>query len=93
MVRDGAGTIVFNGDLAVGESRTVKAAPPVRVQTSDGAVEVTVDGQTPGRRRVRRRRDRAPRRPTCADRHVPCRSTAAVAQAPTGRVRLGPHTR
>ena len=48
VVRDGAGQIVFNGDLAFGDSRTVKAAPPVRVQSSDGGLKVTVDGQDRG---------------------------------------------
>ena len=44
VVRDATGAIVFDGNLAIGETKTVKAAPPVRVQTSDGAVTVAVDG-------------------------------------------------
>jgi hypothetical protein len=48
VVRDGAGHLVFNGDLAFGDSRTVKAAPPVRVQSSDGGLHITVDGQDRG---------------------------------------------
>jgi hypothetical protein len=40
--------VVFNGDLAFGDSRTIKAAPPVRVQSSDGGLQVTVDGQDRG---------------------------------------------
>ncbi|GAA1150175.1 helix-turn-helix domain-containing protein [Nocardioides aquiterrae] len=48
VVRDGAGSVVFNGDLAFGDSRTIKAAPPVRVQSSDGGLRVTVDGQDRG---------------------------------------------
>lgn len=48
VVRDGSGAVVFNGDLAFGDSRTLKAAPPVRVQSSDGALRVTVDGQDRG---------------------------------------------
>ena len=48
VVRDGSGAVVFNGDLAFGDSRTLKAAPPVRVQSSDGALHVTVDGQDRG---------------------------------------------
>ena len=48
VVRDGAGQIVFNGDLAFGDSQTVKAAPPVRIQSSDGGLKVTVDGQDRG---------------------------------------------
>lgn len=43
-VRDGAGEIVWQGDLAAGESRTVPAAPPVRVSASDGALSAAVDG-------------------------------------------------
>ncbi|MDI6911130.1 RodZ domain-containing protein [Nocardioides sp.] len=48
VVRDGAGEVVFSGDLAYGRSKTVKASPPVRVQSSDGALHVTVDGQDRG---------------------------------------------
>ena len=48
VVRDGAGEVVYTGDLAYGESTSVKAAPPVQVQSSDGALEVTVDGQDRG---------------------------------------------
>ncbi len=48
VVRDGTGRVVFNGDLAFGDSRTVKATPPVRIQSSDGGLEVTVDGQQRG---------------------------------------------
>jgi hypothetical protein len=48
VVRDGAGRVVFNGDLAFGDSRTLKAAPPVRVQSSDGALRVSVDGKDQG---------------------------------------------
>jgi cytoskeleton protein RodZ len=48
VVRDGAGEVVFNGDLAFGETKTVQASPPVRVQSSDGALELTVDGQSRG---------------------------------------------
>ncbi|MBI2243267.1 MAG: DUF4115 domain-containing protein [Nocardioides sp.] len=48
VVRDGAGEVVYSGDLAYGQSKTVKASPPVRVQSSDGALHVTVDGQDRG---------------------------------------------
>jgi transcriptional regulator with XRE-family HTH domain len=48
VVRDGAGEVVFNGDLAYGEKRSVKAAPPVQVQSSDGALQVTIDSQKRG---------------------------------------------
>ncbi|QIK76237.1 helix-turn-helix domain-containing protein [Nocardioides piscis] len=45
VVRDGSGAIVFKGNLAAGESKELDAAPPVRVQTTDGALEVALDGQ------------------------------------------------
>ncbi len=45
VVRDGAGEIVFKGNLAVGDTRELDAAPPVRVQSTDGAVTVALDGQ------------------------------------------------
>ncbi|GAW49346.1 MULTISPECIES: helix-turn-helix domain-containing protein [unclassified Nocardioides] len=48
VVRDGAGEVVFNGDLAFGETKTLEASPPVRVQSSDGALELTVDGEARG---------------------------------------------
>lgn len=44
VIRDGAGVEVFTGNLAVGESREVKASPPVRVQSTDGAVTVSLAG-------------------------------------------------
>ena len=48
VVRDGAGEVVFNGDLPYGKQKVLKASPPVRVQSSDGALRVTVDGQDRG---------------------------------------------
>ncbi|KRF34248.1 helix-turn-helix domain-containing protein [Nocardioides sp. Soil805] len=47
VVRDGAGEIVFKGNMAVGDTRELDAAPPVRVQSTDGAVTVALDGQDP----------------------------------------------
>ncbi len=44
VVRDGAGKEVFKGNLAVGETREVQASPPVRVQSTDGAVTVSLAG-------------------------------------------------
>src|SRR5690606_27917589 len=41
MIRDSAGEVVFRGNLAIGETQSVKATPPVRVQSSDGSVTVT----------------------------------------------------
>ena len=49
VVRDGVGRLVFSGDLAYGQKHTVQASPPVRVQSTDGSVRVTVDGQDRGR--------------------------------------------
>jgi hypothetical protein len=48
VVRDGAGEVVFNGNLSFGEHKAIKAAPPVRVQSSDGGLKVSVDGQKRG---------------------------------------------
>ena len=42
VVRDGAGEFVFKGDLAVGQTRELKASPPVRVESTDGAVTVAL---------------------------------------------------
>ena len=47
VVRDGAGEFVFKGNLAVGQSREFRASPPVQVDSTDGAVTVTLaDGST-----------------------------------------------
>jgi cytoskeleton protein RodZ len=48
VVRDGTGKVVFTGSLAFGQSRTLQVAPPVRVQSTDGSLEVTVDGVDKG---------------------------------------------
>lgn len=48
MVRDGAGELVFDGELAFGQTKTLRLAPPVRIQTSDGSLEVTLAGQPRG---------------------------------------------
>lgn len=48
VVRDGTGKVVFTGSLAFGQSRTVKVSPPVRIQSTDGSLEVTVDGREHG---------------------------------------------
>jgi len=36
------------GSLAFGQSRTLKVSPPIRVQSTDGSLEVTVNGQSHG---------------------------------------------
>lgn len=47
VVRDSAGEVLFKGNLSVGQTRELKASPPVRVQSSDGAVTVSLDGAKP----------------------------------------------
>jgi hypothetical protein len=44
VVRDGAGEQVFKGSLSVGQTRELKASPPVRVDSTDGAVTVSLAG-------------------------------------------------
>jgi cytoskeleton protein RodZ len=39
---------VFTGSLAFGQSRTLQVAPPVRIQSTDGSLEVSVDGKDHG---------------------------------------------
>ena len=48
VVRDGSGTVVFNGNLAFGQTKVIKVSPPVRVQSSDGSLEATIDGEPRG---------------------------------------------
>jgi hypothetical protein len=48
VVRDGNGKVVFNGNLAFGESQTLQVAPPVRVTSTDGSLEVTLAGEPRG---------------------------------------------
>lgn len=47
VVRDASGDIVFDGNLAFGQTSNLKVVPPVRVWTSDGSVTASVDGQDP----------------------------------------------
>jgi hypothetical protein len=48
VVRDGNDRLVFSGDLAYGQSHALRAAPPIRIQSTDGAVRVTVAGHDRG---------------------------------------------
>ena len=48
IVRNGVGDVVFAGNLAYGQTKSFKVSPPVRVQSTDGAVRVKVDGQDHG---------------------------------------------
>ncbi len=48
-VRDAGGALVFEGDLVIGEVKTLTVTPPVTVTTDDGgAVSVTVAGRDLG---------------------------------------------
>jgi hypothetical protein len=49
VVRDGTGTVVFTGELALGQQHRLQVSPPVRVQSTDGAVRVQVAGESRGR--------------------------------------------
>ena len=48
VVRDGNGRLVFSGDLAFGQRHTVRAATPVHVQSTDGSVQVMLNGEDRG---------------------------------------------
>ena len=48
IVRDGAGSVVFIGDIAFGGTKTLSVSPPVRVQATDGSVTVSIDGEERG---------------------------------------------
>jgi hypothetical protein len=48
VVRSGTGTVAFSGELAYGQEHTLRVSPPVRIQSSDGAVRVRVAGQDRG---------------------------------------------
>ncbi len=48
VVRDAGGGIVYDGQLSFGQSISIEAAPPVRISTTDGSLEVAVDGEDRG---------------------------------------------
>jgi hypothetical protein len=48
VVRDGGGRVLFKDSIAFGATQVLKVSPPVRVQSTDGSLEVTVDGQEHG---------------------------------------------
>jgi hypothetical protein len=48
VVRDGTGEVIFSGTMAFGETRTFQVSPPVRVQTTDGSLTASVDGEDRG---------------------------------------------
>jgi hypothetical protein len=49
VVRNGAGRVVFSGELALGQQHRLQVSPPVKVQSTDGAVRVQVAGESRGR--------------------------------------------
>jgi hypothetical protein len=48
ILRDGTGKVIFHGPLSFGQTRSFRVSPPVRVQTTDGSLTVTVNGQDKG---------------------------------------------
>jgi cytoskeleton protein RodZ len=48
VIRGANGAIALESDLAFGASRAVTAVPPVRIESSDGSVEVVIDGEDQG---------------------------------------------
>ena len=48
VVRDADGEIVYDGQLSFGQSVSLEAAPPVRISTTDGSLEVNINGQDEG---------------------------------------------
>ncbi|MDQ4051559.1 MAG: helix-turn-helix domain-containing protein [Actinomycetota bacterium] len=48
VVRDAEGEIVYDGQLSFGQSVTLEAAPPVRISTTDGSLEVNFDNEQRG---------------------------------------------
>ncbi len=47
IVRDGSGTVKYDGPLAFGQTAKVNVIPPVRIWTSDGSVTAGVDCKDP----------------------------------------------
>lgn len=43
-IRDGGGKIVFDGNLAFGQTSVLKVVPPIRIYTTDGSVLYAVGG-------------------------------------------------
>ncbi len=58
VVRDADGAIIYDGQLSFGQSVTIDAAPPVRISTTDGSLEVAINGERP--RPARRHRPAGP---------------------------------
>lgn len=47
VIRDAAGEIVFDGNLAFGQTSELKVVPPVRIWSSDGSVTYAIGGAKP----------------------------------------------
>lgn len=47
VIRDAAGEIVFDGNLAFGQTSELKVVPPVRIWSSDGSVTYAIGGKEP----------------------------------------------
>ncbi len=49
VIRDGSGEVVFRGNLAIGETKSLDVVPPVRMSATDGsAVTLSIDGTPKG---------------------------------------------
>lgn len=48
VVRDGSGAVVFDGDVAFMQTVELQVTPPVRVQSTDGSLTVSIDGEDRG---------------------------------------------
>ena len=99
VVRDGAGEIVFNGDLAFGETADGQGGPPVRVQSSDGGLRSPSTARTAARSAPtgsrRRRTPSPPRRARSPPNRAPVDRDSGSRSAPTRHFdgRPGCHTR
>ncbi|MDQ6527099.1 helix-turn-helix domain-containing protein [Nocardioides sp. LHD-245] len=47
VIRDAAGEIVFDGNLAFGQTSELKVVPPARIWSSDGSVTYAIGGRQP----------------------------------------------
>ena len=48
IVREGSGEVVFKGSLSFGETRTLQVSPPVWINSSDGSLTASIDGEDRG---------------------------------------------
>ena len=45
---NGTGILSITGNLSFGQKHTLRVSPPVRIQTTDGSLAVTIAGQARG---------------------------------------------